>query len=120
MQATQQEAITMTTDRKTAIAVGALFLIATAAYIPGNGLILSAVKAPDYLVNVNDSNIFVGVLLEFVNAAAVVVIAVLLYPILRKYSESMALGYAGSRFIESALLLVSALAVPLLLSLGRE
>ena len=56
-------------------------------------------------------------LLEFINSAAVVSIAVLLFPILRRYSEGMALGYAGSRIIESVLLLVGALSALLLLTL---
>ena len=56
-------------------------------------------------------------LLEFINSAAVVGIGLLLFLILRRYSEGMALGYAGSRIIESVLLLVGALSALLLLTL---
>ena len=55
--------------------------------------------------------------LEFINSAAVVCIGVLLFPILRRYSEGMALGYAGARIIESVLLIVGALSALLLLTL---
>jgi hypothetical protein len=107
-------------NRRTAIAVGLLFFIATAAYIVGSGLITSAQKAPDILSNLNSAQIRTGVLLEFIDAAAAVGIGILLFPILRKYREGMALGYAGSRIIESVLILVSALSALLLLPLSQE
>ena len=106
----------MTTNRKTAIAVGVLFFIATASYLVGSALIGSALSAPDQLLDAKETQVRTGVLLEFVDAAAVVGIGVLLFPILRKYRESMALGYVSTRIIESALLLVSALFALLLVS----
>ena len=81
----------MTTHRKTAIAVGVLFLTATASYLVGNALIGSALSAPDHLSNVKETQLRVGVLLEFVDAAAVVGIGVLLFPILRRHREALAL-----------------------------
>ena len=107
----------MTTRRRIAIAVGVLFFTATISYGVGNALIASALDAPDDLSNPNTAQIGIGVLLEFINSAAVVGIGVLLFPILRRYSEGMALGYAGSRIIESVLLLVGALSALLLLTL---
>jgi hypothetical protein len=107
----------MTTKRRIAIAVGVLFFAATISYGVGNALLTSALEAPDDLSNPSTSPILVGVLLEFINCAAVVGIGLLLFPILRRYSEGMALGYAGSRIIESVLLLVGALSALLLLAL---
>ena len=110
----------MSTPRSTAIAVGVLFLVATAAYIAGSGLIAAALAAPDHLAHLNGTQVRLGVLLECVDAAAVVAIGVLLFPILRRYSEAAALGYAGSRIIESGLILVSVLGALLLPTLSRE
>jgi Domain of unknown function (DUF4386) len=107
----------MTTNRKIAIAVGVLFFTATISYGVGNALIASALEAPDDLMNPSIGQIGTGVFLEFINSAAVVGIGVLLFPILRRYSEGMALGYAGSRIIESVLLVVGALSALLLLTL---
>jgi len=107
----------MTTNRKIAIAVGVLFFTATISYGVGNALIASALEAQDDLSSPNIAQIRIGVLLEFINSAAVVGIGVLLFPILRRYSEGMALGYAGSRIIESVLLLMGALSALLLLTL---
>lgn len=109
----------MNKNRRTATAVGVLFFIATASYLVGSGLIDSAVKAPDYLANLDGGRILIGAGLEFINSAAVVGIGVLLFPTLRKHREGMALGYAGSRMIESTLLLVAALGPLLLLSLSQ-
>ncbi len=108
----------MTTKRRIAIAVGVLFFTATISYGVGNALIASALEAPDDLLNPNNTQIGIGVLLEFINSAAVVGIGVLLFPILRRYSEGMALGYAGARIIESVLLIVGALSALLLLTLS--
>jgi hypothetical protein len=107
----------MTTKRRIAIAIGVLFFAATISYGVGNALLTSALEAPDDLSNPSISQILVGVLLEFINCAAVVGIGLLLFPILRRYSEGMALGYACSRIIESVLLLVGALSALLLLTL---
>jgi hypothetical protein len=108
----------MATKRRIVIVVGVLFFAATISYGVGNALIASALDASDDLSNPNIAQILVGVLLEFINSAAVVGIGVLLFPILRRYSEGMALGYAGSRIIESVLLLVGALSALLLLTLS--
>ena len=108
----------MTTNRKIAIAVGVLFFAATLSYGVGSALITSALATPDDLLNPNNTQIGIGVLLEFINSAAVVGIGLLLFLILRRYSEGMALGYAGSMIIESVLLLVGALSALLLQTLS--
>ena len=104
--------------RRTAIAVGALILTATVSYLAGSALIDSALDATGS--DPNATQVRVGVFLEFVNAAAVVGVGVLLFPILRRYREGMALGYAATRIIESALLLTSALFALLLVADGSE
>ena len=110
----------MSARRRAAIAVGVLFLVATASYIAGSGQIASALRAPDHLANLDGARIRVGVLLEFIDAAAVVAIGVLLFPIFRRYSEGAALGYAGARIIEAGLILVSLLGALLLPTVSRE
>jgi hypothetical protein len=106
----------MSSNRKIAIAIGALFLVATATYIAGSALITAA-KSPDNLANLNQTQVRIGVLLEFVDAAAAVGIAILLLATLRAFSEAMAFAYAASRIAESVLIVVSALAALLLIPL---
>jgi hypothetical protein len=115
---TQKTTRPLTPERTTEIVIGALILTATTSYLVGSALIDSAVDQ-ESLSNPNETQLVTGALLEFVNAAAVVGIGVLLFPILRRYREGMALGYAATRIIESALLLVSALFVLVLLPLNE-
>lgn len=112
----------MNANRRSATIVGVLFLIATAAYIIGNGMIESIVSAPDYLHHVytQKNQVIFGVLLEFINSAAVVGIAIMLFPILKKYNERIALGYVGFRVIEAVLLIIGAIGPLLLIRLSQE
>jgi len=84
-----------------------LFLIATATYIFGSGLLDSILNAPDYLSHVSPkrAQVVLGVLLQYGDAAAVAAIGIVLFPILRKHNEVIALGYAGTRIIECLLLI---------------
>ena len=101
----------MNSNRKTAIIVGALFLISYLGLITGAFFFLEPIlNAPDYLINVypNATQVIIGVLLESINGAAVVGIAVMLFPILKQHNEGLALGYVGVRVIEAVLSIVRA------------
>ena len=112
----------MNTDRKTAAFVGALFLIAMVASLVGAGLIESVLSSADYLtaVSENDAQLKMGVLLEMINGIAVVGIAVLMFPIFKRYSESTALGYVGFRIMEAVFITVAAVAPLSLIPLSQE
>lgn len=112
----------MISNKKIARIVGVLFLVATAAYILGNGLIASILNDPDYLIHVypNKTQVIIGMLLEFINSAAVVGIAIMLFPIIRKHNETIALGYVAFRVIEAMILIVGAISPLLLITLSQE
>lgn len=105
----------MTSIRRTAVLVGLLFLAATVAFATAEALINGVLDRADYLSGASaDANaLTTGALLAFVNGVAVVGIAVLLYPLLKGYSEPLALGYVGLRVAELVACLFL-LAVPLL------
>ena len=88
----------------------------------GYTLIESNTSAPDYLVAVsqNENQVIMGVFFELINSAAVVGIAVMMFPILKKHNESIALGYVGFRIIEATVLIASAISALLLLTLSQE
>ena len=111
----------MNSTRRTATVVGALFLIAMGASLLGGGLIGSTLDVSAPLAAAQDSSakVVIGVLLELVNGAAVVGIAVLLFPLLRRRSQAMAFGYVGFRIIETALIAVAAVIPVALIQLGR-
>jgi hypothetical protein len=112
----------MNTNRLTGIIVGALFLTATVTGALSESLTGSIVNAPDYLMSVypNRTQVIVGVLIGFVLALAVVCIGVLLFPILKKHSEPIALGYVGIRTAEFPILLIWLISPLLLITLSQE
>lgn len=99
-----------------------MFLINTLAYTLGDGLEKSVLNAPDYLLNVypNSTQMVIGVLLQYVAAAGDVVIGVLLFSILKKYSEPIALGYVVTRIFDGAGLAVSGIATLSLITLSQQ
>lgn len=109
------------TYRKTAIIAGTLFIIATFASILSN-LFLKSVHASDYLVeiSVNGNQVIAGVLLMVIAAVASASIAFSLYPVLKKYSEALALGAVCFRLIEGVFYFVGILSLVLLQTLSQE
>ena len=108
----------MKLQRRSEIIIGLLFLVATASYMLGSGLIESVLQGTN-TISINKDGVKIGVLLEIINSAAVVGIASLIFPILRRYSESMSLIYVSSRIVESVLLLICAIGPLLLISFNQ-
>jgi len=112
----------MTSDRKTAIIVGVLFIIATVTSSLYYVIVTPILDAPDYLVKVseNANQVIIGVLLYLIDCAAVVAIPIVLYPIFKKHNEALALGYVASRMIESVTIIVGHISLLSLLTLSQE
>ena len=112
----------MHTNRKTAIIVGVLFLAGYLGIFLGSAFYAPILDAPDYLNQIypNKSQVTVGMLIELINDVAVIGIPVMLFPILKKYSERLALGYFGFRIIESIVLIFSKTNLLSLITLSQE
>jgi Domain of unknown function (DUF4386) len=112
----------ITVNKMTARLVGALFLITTAAYATGNGLIESLLSSSDHLTDVsaNTTRVTLGAILMFINCVGVVGIGVLMFPILKQHSEAVALSYLGTRIVESILLTMGVISLLLLIPLSQE
>lgn len=111
----------MDSNRKTAIIVGVLFLIATVVLVVG-GVFSLFIYEPDYLtaVSANENQVITGALLELISAAAIVGIPIAMFPILKKYNESLALGYVGARIFEGLTIFLNTIILLALLSLSKE
>jgi hypothetical protein len=111
----------MDSDRKTAIVVGVLFIIATAAPIT-SAFFTGSIYEADYLTAVaaNENQVLIGVLLLLTMTASVVSIPIVIYPILKKRNETLALGYVGARIFEGFFSAVNIISLLSLLSLSRE
>jgi hypothetical protein len=112
----------MNSNRKTAIIVGVLFIAATVTSSLYYVILDPILNAPDYLVKVseNANRIILGVLLYLIDNAAVVAIPIVLFPILKKHNEALALGYVGTRIIESVTVIVGHISLLALLTLSQE
>ncbi|NIW49268.1 MAG: DUF4386 family protein [Gammaproteobacteria bacterium] len=112
----------MDTYRKTAIIAGVLFLLGYVGVFLGSAFYAPFLDAPDYLSQIypNKNQVILGMLIELINDAAVIGIPVMLYPILKKYSERLALGYLGFRMIEAVILILSKTSVLSLITLSQE
>ena len=114
----------MTTEptyRKTAILVASLWVILAVASIAGNALMNPVITAPDYLSTVfpKSATVVSGALLWLVNNIGVVFIGVLMFPILKKRNESMALGYVGMRILECVFMTVGVFFAMLFIPLSQ-
>ena len=112
----------MNTYRKTAIITGILFLAGYLGIFLGSAFYTPLLDTPDYLSNIypNKTQVIVGMLIELINDVAVIGIPVMLFPILKKYSERLALGYFGFRIIESMVLILSKTSFLSLITLSRN
>src|SRR5436190_4576296 len=90
--------------RRTAVLVGALFLISTATFILSNALITPLLGSPNFLAAVADQSqlMIAATLIGLIEGIATVGIAVALYPILKRQHPALALGYASMRTAELA------------------
>jgi len=97
----------MNTHSKIAGIVGVLFITATVTVIL-SGPFIRSLDAPDYLVSIsaNENQVLMGMLIQLIWAFAVVGIPVVLFPILKKHNETLALGFFSARIIEGVFSIV--------------
>jgi len=117
----------MNSNRKTAIAVGALYIAATVAGVLCVAPMGSLLNAADMLSEIaaNESQMIMVVSLEFIMAVAVAGVAFMIYPILKQDTDTenkkgLAIWYLGSRITEGALFFVAILAILSLLTLSQD
>ena len=109
--------------RNTARIVGILFIIATAAPLLSVAFV-PAIFGPESIDNVvlladNETSTRLGILLEFTMAVAVASIPIVMYPILKRLNQSMALGYVAGRLVEGMMFTIGAICMLALLSLSK-
>ncbi len=110
------------TDRTAARVVGTLFILATGSFSASVYVLDPVIGASDFLTQValGEARVGIGVLLELVNHTAVVGIAVVMYPILKRYGERLAMGYVAARSIEAILFAVATMHLLTLVPVSQE
>jgi hypothetical protein len=110
-------------DRRAGILVGLLFIIGTVAGMISLGVFIDPILgAPNFLtcISANETKVVMGALLELVMGIALVGMALAVYPVLKKFSAPVAIGYFGIRLVEFVIVIIGAISLLTLLTLSRE
>jgi hypothetical protein len=112
----------VTLDQKRARIFGVLFLITFATSIPALLLYQPVLDDPvGYIAGAgHDKQIFFGALLELLLIIANIGTAVVIFPIVRRQSEELALGYVTARLFECTFILVGIVSVLGIITLRQE
>jgi len=112
----------MRSNRRTAITAGVLFIVATAASLLGTAIEQPVLTGTDYLTRISDNmnRVSAGGLLEFIAAGTSVAIAISLYPVLKRWTGSLALGAVTFRAIEAVMYTVGAVSMLSLLKVAQQ
>lgn len=109
----------MNSNRKTAIIAGILILIGMVA---GMLSIVPSVEGPDYLTEVfaNQNQVLSGAFFQFTLVPIYIGFALVLYPIIRKYNKSFAIGFVSFRIIAGVFQIIGLITLPIFIVLSQE
>jgi hypothetical protein len=112
----------MSLDQKRAHVFGVLFLITYVTSIPALLLYEPVLRHPvGYIAGAgHDNQIFFGALLELLLIIANIGTAVVIFPIAKRQSEELALGYVTARIVECTFILVGIVSVLAIVTLRQQ
>ena len=112
----------MSLDQKRARVFGVLFLTTFVTSIAALALYQPVLDDPvGYIASGGQNNqILFGALLELLLIIANIGTAVVIFPVLRRQSEELSLGYVAARIVESTFILVGIVAVLGIITLQKE
>jgi hypothetical protein len=110
------------TSQKDAITTGAFFITATIAAIIGISLYDPILNDSNTLsaASANSNQIELGALFELILAFANIGTGIMLFPFLRRYSESWGLAYACFRLLEVVFILIGIISLLSIVKLSQE
>ncbi len=110
----------MTSLRKTAFVAGLLYLITYLA-IPTIALYSPVLSDPAFITSSGSTTgVLWGTVLELIVAFAIVGTGVVLFPVLRRQNEAVALGFVTSRLFEAGVITVGILSLLSIVTLQRD
>ena len=108
-------------EQRTARIMGAWFLATFVFSIPAFWFYDPLLNHADYIVGSgHDTRVAIGGLLEILLAVSGIATAVVIFPIVKRISETLALGYIASRTVESILILVGVLSLMAVVALRQD
>jgi hypothetical protein len=113
----------MNSINKTARIVGVLYIIGTVAGMLSHVLTVPVLGGSDFLVNVSthEIQIIAGALFVLIMGFALAMVPVMMFPLLKKYNEALALGYVVFRgALETMMYIVLAISWLFLIPVSQE
>lgn len=109
-------------NKKVARVVGVIYLAGFVVGIGGNVLIQSVLGAPDHLATISANSILVafGAILWLLAVIGDALHGVLMFPILKQYSERSATGYLVARIVDATFIAIMILFILIQIPLGIE
>ena len=112
----------MKSPRTIATVTGVLFLITFITSIPAAFVLYPPLlNDPNYILSAGaDRLVSLGALLEVILMVASIGTAVVLYPLVRRLNETLALGYVAARIVESTIIAVGIISLLSVVTLRQE
>jgi hypothetical protein len=109
-------------NRQTATFVGVMFIFATVSAMLGLLFYQPILAGPNYLLNgaAHQNQVSLGVLMELILVCSNIGTAIGLFPVLKPYSERIALGHLSFRFLEVVIITIGIVSVLSLLTLSQD
>ncbi len=111
----------MTSSRKTALAVGVLFILTFITSIGGAIAYGPVLTDPNYITGAGaDTRVFLGAFLELFLIITNIGCATVLFPLLKRQNEGLALAYVTARLVECTFILVGLLSLLTIVTLRHN
>jgi hypothetical protein len=107
--------------RKASLWTGIFFVITYITSIPALLIFNSVLDDPNYIVGAgSDNRLLLGVFLELILIIANIATAVVLFPVIKRQSEVLSLGFVTARVVESVFIAVGILSVLAVVTLRQD
>jgi len=117
---TASKRVPMDPMRKTALAVGVLFILTFITSIGGVFAYGPVLSDPNYITGAGaDGRVFFGALLELFLIITNIGCATVLFPVLKKQGEGLALAYVAARIVECTFILIGILSLLAIVTLRQ-
>jgi hypothetical protein len=110
----------MTSSRKTALVVGVLFILTFITSIGAAFAYGPVLTDPNYVTGAGaDTRVFLGAALELFLIITNIGCAIVLFPMLKRQNEGLALGYVAARIVECTFILIGILSLLAIVTLRQ-
>lgn len=122
MSTTRTATTTVGTHRKTATLVGALYILAAVTSIAALVQYAPILSHPGYVTagSPHVTQVASGAFLEVILAFSLIGISAAMFPIVKKYNDGVALGFACFRLLEATVIIVGAMSLLSVVTLSRQ